>query len=726
MAMRVFLLLFFSVFWGIATGFAQKVVTLSADSLVYPMGYRVDILEDKTQRLGFQDVLSPTAQARFLPSRTASPNDGFSPSDYWFRFRVRAGKDVSTTKQWFVQMFNSNIDTINVYILNNQNKLLKHYLSGDMRPYKQRPIDYHKFTFPLPLTLSDTLTIYIKTEGIYAKAHNLKLLERDELEREMQYKLGFLLFLFGVFAALLIYNGLLFVSLGDINYLYYILYLSSVIAYMVSQTGVGYQYLYGNYPNVSGQVSNFAALLIGIFACIFELKFLKIATILPTWVAKVTYGFVGFGVFLLAWLILTFFLPSLLLPLIFLIANYVFVAILLVLVLGIWALWKGSRQAIFFLIAFGFAIAGGLLYVLNHLGFIGSSIFTEWGMQIGTAMEVLLLSFGLADRMKIMEHEKRVAQRATIEALQENEQIIREQKELLEKKVQERTYELAETNSELATSNEELYATIELMNEQKNDIETKQKAITDSITYAKRIQEAVLPTQEEFKACQLDSFIFFLPRDIVSGDFYFLAQKQNKQIVAAIDCTGHGVPGAFMSMMGKEILEQIVLERDIVQADLILNELHRSIRKALKQKETHNHDGMDLSLIVIDSTAGKVEFAGAKNPLVYIQNQKLHTIKGDKMPIGGEQREKERIFTLHTIALLPDSPTHFYLFSDGFQDQFGGQADKKFGIAQMRNMLFAIHTQDLASQHEHLTHTFAQWLGRGKQIDDVLVLGLCV
>jgi len=276
----------------------------------------------------------------------------------------------------------------------------------------------------------------------------------------------------------------------------------------------------------------------------------------------------------------------------------------------------------------------------------------------------------------------------------------------------------------------------------KEIIEKKNQDITSSINYAKRIQEATLPQIEEIKRILPESFVLFKPRDIVSGDFYWYAKldprpiyegqdddkqkilvgyESEKVVITAVDCTGHGVPGAFMSMIGNDLLNEIIDLRGVTQPDVILNELHNGVVQALRQSETDNKDGMDLSLCVIDKEKRIVEYAGAKNPLIYIQNGELHQIKGDKLPIGGVKIAQKRHFKKHQIKI--DSPTTFYIFTDGYQDQFGGEDSRKFMIKQLKELLLEIHTLPLEEQREILVNTFQQWTKGHKQIDDVLMIG---
>ncbi|TAE15000.1 MAG: serine/threonine protein kinase, partial [Bacteroidetes bacterium] len=265
-----------------------------------------------------------------------------------------------------------------------------------------------------------------------------------------------------------------------------------------------------------------------------------------------------------------------------------------------------------------------------------------------------------------------------------------------------------------------------LLQTQKNEIQRINDDITASIAYAKRIQEAMLPTQTQLQHFLPEHFILFQPRDVVSGDFYWFQEKEGLLFLSAIDCTGHGVPGAFMSMMGDALLNQIVLDKALKHPDLILNEMHREIRKTLRQEDNENKDGMDLAIVVLDIAQKRLEFAGAHCPLVLIQDQKLHYVKGDRLSVGGFQPELERVFTRQTFSL--DSPTVFYIFSDGYQDQFGGKDRRKFSIARFREMLLEIHNLPAKQQKDHLQIQINAWSKESneKQIDDRLVIGVKV
>jgi serine phosphatase RsbU (regulator of sigma subunit) len=217
-----------------------------------------------------------------------------------------------------------------------------------------------------------------------------------------------------------------------------------------------------------------------------------------------------------------------------------------------------------------------------------------------------------------------------------------------------------------------------------------------------------------------NAFILLNPKDIVSGDFYWFGEANNKFIFSAIDCTGHGVPGAFMSLLGNSFLENIVYKDGITSPDKILDKLNKTIQTSLKQAETNNQDGMDMAICTIDLTAGLVEFGGAKNPLVYIQNNELTTIKGDRYPIGRSYYESVK-FTKHEIK--PESPTCFYMFSDGYADQFGGPNNSKFKIPNLKALLLEIHEKPMQEQQIILHKTIEEWRNDQEQIDDILVVG---
>ena len=311
--------------------------------------------------------------------------------------------------------------------------------------------------------------------------------------------------------------------------------------------------------------------------------------------------------------------------------------------------------------------------------------------------------------------QNRQKEQEVLQLAEDKAEILENQKEKLEEQVQERTEELQMANEEILAINDTLTETLETIEEQRDEI-------LSSIQYAQRIQASILPRDDYFQKLLSEHFILFKPRDVVSGDFYWLAESNSKIVLTAVDCTGHGVPGAFMSMVGNDLLNAIVKDKHISKANEILTQLHKNVRLALQQKETQTNDGMDMALVSIDLKNKILEFAGAKNPLIYIQNGELHQIKGDIMGIGGVQQERERVFTAHEIDI--SKPTTFYLFSDGYQDQFGGKKGRKFMTKRFRELLFDIHKKPMQEQKSILETTLKDWRGKEEQVDDILVIGV--
>ena len=292
---------------------------------------------------------------------------------------------------------------------------------------------------------------------------------------------------------------------------------------------------------------------------------------------------------------------------------------------------------------------------------------------------------------------------------------IEAQKKHLEALVKERTRELEEANIEIEAQRD--MATV-----QRDQISQQKKEIEDSIHYAQRIQRSLLPSREVMKKTLPEHFILFKPRDIVSGDFYWANFVKDKFIITAADCTGHGVPGAFMSMLGIAFLNDIVNKQENINAGEILDNLRSEIIHALGQKgaEGEAKDGMDMALCIIDSDRQSLQFAGANNSLYLIRGNELMETKGDKMPVA--IYENMPSFTPHVIKLKPGDAV--YLFSDGYADQFGGTNGKKFMYKAFKELLIANSGKSMPEQQDILEQTMKDWMGGIEQIDDMVVIGM--
>ncbi len=272
------------------------------------------------------------------------------------------------------------------------------------------------------------------------------------------------------------------------------------------------------------------------------------------------------------------------------------------------------------------------------------------------------------------------------------------------------------------------------LEEKSYEIEKQNRNLISSINYAQRIQSAMLGGTQDLKQIFNDSFVFFEPKDVVSGDFYWYSEIGTRKIAIVGDCTGHGVPGAFMSLLGTTLLNEAILQKQMTTPSKILDFMQSEIRRILKQDTTGNRDGMDMAIVVVDNSVGMMEFAGAKNPLVYVHKKRkkggvaanLTIIKGDVHPIGGRtEKYIDEKYTNHVIEL--ENVEAFYIYSDGYQDQFGGESGRKFMSNKFRQLLYDTHSTSMRHQRVSLKRNLMNWMGtENEQVDDICVMGISI
>jgi serine phosphatase RsbU (regulator of sigma subunit)/ligand-binding sensor domain-containing protein len=399
-----------------------------------------------------------------------------------------------------------------------------------------------------------------------------------------------------------------------------------------------------------------------------------------------------------------------------------------------WSKWNKETKAVFTNLPEGdyiFKVKSKNIYgVESTVAQFEFTILPPWYRTIWTYISYVILSILLVAGIVKYNARRLIQEKIQLEGI-----------------VRERTAEVVKQKEEIEEQKGEIEKQRDTVMGQRDLIMAQKKDITDSIQYASRIQRALLPSENLLNQNLPENFVLFRPRDIVSGDFYWMSQKGSKSYVVAADCTGHGVPGAFMSMLGISFLNQIVNVSDICQADLILNELREHIIKAFKQsgQTGETKDGMDLALCVIDWSLMNVQYAGANNSLYYvrplteaekaevhdesnplpdnvIRNEafELIDVKADRMPIGYSL--KDQPFALKELGLA--SGTSLYISSDGYLDQFGGADGKKFMSKKFKQLLLKIQGSTMQEQREILNKTIDDWRGEIHQIDDVLVIGI--
>jgi serine phosphatase RsbU (regulator of sigma subunit) len=655
-----------------------------------------------------------TAPAAFSPQLASKFNElDFSRSDLdlidlksgqcaWFRF-IFANK--STDQVVFVLQPNifSTFGRFDLY-QRFENGVITERNSGFLLEPKLKDIN---------ISGSDDLKFFIRpsvTDTVYLKVTLIEESVISDLtfsvstfdsvfKKDKSRRLVFGLFL-GIMIIMILYHIPIFLQIREISYLYFILYIIAFTLFFVNKEG----YIYELTPQfTAAPVNTFLLQVFLLMFVIFGRAYIDTAKNLKAWdkVLLIAIGFIIAGLFLSVIMIALesggYFIPYSIQVLALSMNIISALASMFLVILPAFILKKKRFQpARYFLIANAFLILGiAWLFLLNDF------TFGKHGLEIGVTLQVMTFSVGLGEKINLLKRDRELAQRRIIDQLRENAALKDKVNRELEDKVKERTREIRM---------------------QKEQIEKQNREIKYSFDYAKRIQSTVLPPDEVFESLFAEHFIFFKPRDIVSGDFYWISQRGSKIFITASDCTGHGVPGSLMSMLGITMLHEIVNEKDINRSDMILNELRLNIARTLKQegKPGEQKDGMDMVMLIYDRTSRILEFSGANNPLYIIRDKEMIEYKGNNMPVAYYDNMTD--FSRHTIQMKQGD--RVYLFTDGFPDQFGGPEGKKFKYKPFKELLLEMHDRPMEDQEKILRMIFDEWKGDLDQIDDVLVIGL--
>lgn len=651
--------------------------------------------------------------ARFQPCAPGHINLSFNLNTNWLRFTIR--NTHPTDSLLYLELGWPALGDVRFYTPDTM------YQTGEFYPTRSRPIPAPNFVFPIRLKPNQEATYYFQIYSVAPNNYPLVLYRPAAYESNLLE--NYLLFV-GFFAAIgimLIYNLLLAISTRDRVYVPYLVYIVIILVFVASLRGFGYQFVWpdGSWLNAFTRVGMGAAGLVVLAQ--FCRMFLHTAENAPGWDRALKYSQYGSGLVVVLMLVAQQFHPVQQ-------AADILVNVLAIVVpglqfgAGVTTLRRGYKPAQYYLAAFTILIIGLIIFILSNLGLIDNNLFTEYAYLYGMILEQTLLSIALGDRINVAQEEKERFQEQAIAVLRENERLIQEQNRILEQKVDERTHQLK-------LANEELAATLDQVTVQARIIEKKNEDITESINYARRIQTAILP-EVGFVRQYLPWFgVFYQPKDIVSGDFYWFTHRPDTQvsIFAAVDCTGHGVPGAFMSVIGYNLLNRIVNELKIVDPAEILTTLDVSVRQALKQTQDSVHktqDGMDLSLCAYHHPTRTLTYAGANRPMYYLRAgaSELEIIKGDKYAIGGSL-VSDKVFTTQSLTVA--SGDKLFIFSDGIVDQFGGpDGRKKYTSKRLQATLLSLRDQPAAEVADRVAAEVLAWMGSAHQIDDLTFMAV--
>jgi len=573
------------------------------------------------------------------------------------------------------------------------------------------------------------------------------VVQHDRIERMVLFALS------GMMTIISCFFLILFFALRDRQYLYFSLYILSFAGFLFISEGYLGEFLWKGNVFKSMLITNaqpFTLSLVTIFFLLFGISYLELKQKMSGWYWSVVVllGLIGIRVLaLLLGSIFGFELGGLFEDVVLLVWAFsvALVPLFLLILPAIFRIRGGYQPAWYFLIANIVLIPLAIITINSSTFALTAHTLNESvlfrilqvsGIFIAAILQILIFSIGLARKMKLDELEKKAAQERIIDQLKENEKLKDKVNRELEQKVRERTSEISEQKEEIESQRDEIEAQRDLVFAQK-------KEITDSIGYAQRIQAAILPQKNYLDKIIPEYFVLFKPRDIVSGDFYWIKEVDSCIIIVAADCTGHGVPGAFMSMLGITLLNELLVEGRINKPDEILAQLRDKVKSMLVQEGTirDQKDGMDMAIAVIDREKRELQFAGAYHPLYLIREREqlsgkepgsdsalagedatLFELKGDKQPIGIHWVETD--FTNQKVPLKQNDKV--YVFSDGYVDQYGGEQRKKFKTQKFKELLLSVQAESMEKQKQDIEETFELWRGNYEQIDDVCVIGVRV
>ena len=748
-----FLIIFIFLFVHNSTN-AQEIIKISNDFQNISIGKSIEILEDSNKEYTFEQITSNDFKSKFKKSDKIIPFYDYQNSTYWLKFTIK--NTTQSKKQFYLLIDYPLLYKIKLFVPTDTR--IDTLFCGDGFPFQKRKIKLSTNLFELSLDSAETKTYYcsIESDGDLVSIP-ISIISNNHLIETSSKKNIFLGIYYGIMLIIFLLNLFYFFHLRDKTYLIYALYIIFMGLFIASLDGLTFQFLWQNFPiwnNISVSIFSITSIAIVLYMLKLTLDTKKYFPVIDKIIVVSAIGIIILQIPLFSLAYYRFFIS-------FgnIIAGY---GILLSIITIILSFRKKHYFAKYFTIAFIFLIFATFMLIMKNNGLSGIFQFQYW-FKIGVGLELIILTYGISVRFNKM------LQQSKQEAIARLEQIktMKEEANIkLEEQVIQRTYELSKKNQELEIvlkkvnkqkgkiekqaeevilsnvllneKNEEINQQKEELLAQKDEIEKHRDIVleqklkmTNSIQYAKKIQKAVFPNENIFSKHFSDFFIYFKPRDIVSGDFFWIknikSENSTSIFVAVADCTGHGVSGAFMSMLGIAFLNEIINHRKINSPAQILNTLREYVKDALNQTDefVETRKGMDVSLCRINLENLNISYSGANIPLyIYrkqeINNYKLEIIQADRMPIGIYPKTKD--FTNKNIQLK--AKDRIFLFSDGYKDQFGGKNNNKFYSKRFRELLTKIQTENMENQKQKLDSVFNKWKGVYKQIDDVLVIGV--
>ena len=683
----------------------------------------VYLLEDPDGTLSLEEIMRTKNQDGFVLNNQESLNLGFTKSVYWIKFSM-----INKTKsvQNFVFSIQYPLLAVIDFTCVKGGLTRKHILTGERRPFYSREIHNRNYLFDLILEPNIRYDYYVK---VSSEGGSLQLpISIDPYQKYLDSDNKKLLIdgqFMGVFIFIIIFNLFLLIITRNILNVYYTIYVALLVLFLFNISGMNFQYLWPH--SVWFQLHS--TLLFAGFANIFLILFAKQFFYFKKYFYRIN-KFIKVLLFLILLIIILSLFDGKIYILAKLLTNIVSLLTIFVLfIISLRGLRKKDKMHYYFVFSFAFLFLGVGIYVFNNFGILNNFYFSALSLRLGFSLEVILLMFAVVHKYK------------NIEVMNSKN---------LETQVRFRTHELEKQKEELLFTKKQIISQRDKIMQQhmvalkQTDIITnKNKEINDSIAYAKIIQNAVLPPKAKLDKSLKDYFILNQPKDILGGDFFWHYEKNERIYIVVVDCTGHGVPGAMISMLGIASLNEIILKEDYLSPARILDQLSKIVQKTLHQDGTigTSKDGMDINICMIDKVTKTMLSAGSNNPVYlyreqdniakasYIdnyefENNNLMLILPDKLSIG--YNDEPNLFFRDKKIDLQEGDM-IYLFSDGYIDQFGGEKGKKFKRNRFRKLLSEnAEIKDTNVQYQHLEMNLRTWQGENEQVDDILVFGFRV
>ncbi len=731
----VFVIFNLTAWFGIVS--AQKLVEIEQNFSQISIGKQVSYFLDSKKEVSFSDIKSGKFDSLFVKSDTEIPFFDYQNSTIWLKLTVKnTGDEVLYP---FLLIDYPLLYKVRVYEPLPDGTTAE-YISGDGFKFSERTI--HKpsnlFEFHLNPNEEKQILCAVVSDGDVVTLPMFLLSQKKIIEKNSDTQTSVGIY-YGILALIIIVNLFYFINLRDKSYLIYILYILMMGMYQFAREGLAFKMFWGNFPY-------FANAAVGLFSMLAVSSFiyLMINTIQTRTHFPRMHKFLAGIAIIIVFSQIPLFVPAYYRFMIFF-GNFIAgIGLILSIITVILAFRKRLFFAKYFSFALIFLIGGSVMMIMKNNGAGGIFQF-EHGLKIGVGLEILILAYGLTVKFRDMLAE---SQKQAIEHLQEINRMRETENEKLEKLVNQRTQEinnqkeelraqadnlqkinfkLSEQNEEINQQKEELLTQRNEIENQKNILEFQQKELTDSIHYAERIQTAVLKSDSDSEQnTNFEHFVIFRPKEIVSGDFYKISQLDSKAIFAVADCTGHGVPGGYMSMLGIALLNEIVANANVTNPAIALNILREHVKETLHQQDDllSQKDGMDIALCVYDTDSRQLDFAAAHHSAYLLRHQdnyaEIIELKGDKMPIGYMRKEKP--FGYQTVTI--EKSDILYLFSDGICDQYNEAGNEKFKSKRLKALVQECAFKPLVEQKQLIETIFEMWKGASQQVDDVLFLGI--